>query len=72
MYLGIVSAKKRHQVNAIVLKVNEWKEARKHEKEYYGKKKNNEGLYLYNIKRNARKMKERCKCDRNNNSLLQC
>lgn len=64
--------KKRHQVNPETCKINQWKVNRKHGKEYYGKKKNNEGVYLYNMKKNSKVMKARCKCNRKNNSLLQC
>lgn len=64
--------RKRHQVKISTWKINKWKEARKTGKEYCGKKKNNDGHYDYNIKKNARKMKIRCKCQRKENSMLQC
>lgn len=71
-HVAIRKRKKRHQVKAATWKINQWKEARKNGKEYCGKKKNNTGQYEYDIKKNAREMKVRCKCQRKENSLLQC
>ncbi|KAG8286678.1 hypothetical protein J6590_054518 [Homalodisca vitripennis] len=42
---------KRHQVTTTTWKSNEWKEARKSGQEYCGKKKNDDGKYVYNIKK---------------------
>ncbi|CAH1111554.1 unnamed protein product [Psylliodes chrysocephalus] len=64
--------KKRHQVGNATWKINKSKEARKTGKEYLGKKKNDAGQYEYNTKRDARKIKVRCKCKRKENRLLQC
>lgn len=69
-HVTIRKRKKLHQVKASTWTINQWKEAGKNGKEYCGKKKNNTGQYKYDIKKNAREMKVRCKCQRKENSLF--
>lgn len=71
-HVAIRKRKKRHQIKAATWKINQWKEVRKNGKEYCGKKKNNTGQYEYDIKKNAREMKVRYKCQRKEQLVAVC
>lgn len=51
---------------------NKSKKSRKLGKEYFGKKKLDDGKWKYDVKRKERKMKARCSCKNKENSLIKC
>ncbi|KAK9880528.1 hypothetical protein WA026_011767 [Henosepilachna vigintioctopunctata] len=64
--------KKRHQVKISTWKINTMEGSEEDWERIFWQKKNNDGQYDYQIEKNAREMKIRCKCQREENSLLQC
>ena len=63
--------KKGHQVNNNSWNINKNKTARKLGQEYKGKRKV-EGKWSYNVQKNVKQMKSRCKCNRKEGSVIQC
>ncbi|RZF39184.1 hypothetical protein LSTR_LSTR014670 [Laodelphax striatellus] len=67
----MIKRKKRHQVNSSTSKINKWKENRKLGKEYVGRAKDQVDVKSKFIKKRcAQVMKQRCKCNRKDGSLL--